>query len=89
MSIVYPLRAPLSARRTSALSMALATGIALASIAACRMVTNVASLDHSELDGLVFLAKAYWMVSAIGYFAPRSVKRCSENLDCHGTEPRT
>lgn len=62
----------LSFGRPSAFSLALATTIAGLTIGACRLITHVASFDRAELDGIAFLAAIYWVISAVGYFAPRS-----------------
>jgi hypothetical protein len=62
----------LSFGRSSALSLALATAVASLTIGACRLITHVASFDRTELDGIAFLAAVYWVISAVGYFAPRS-----------------
>jgi hypothetical protein len=62
----------LSFGRPSALSLALATAIACIVIGVCRLITHVASFDRAELDGIAFMAAVYWVLSAVGYFAPRS-----------------
>jgi hypothetical protein len=62
----------LSFGRPSAFSLALATAVAGLTIGACRLITHVASFDRAELDGIAFLAAIYWVISAVGYFAPRS-----------------
>ena len=64
----------LSCGRPSALSLALATAVAGLTMGACRLITYVASFDRAELDGIAFLAAIYWVISAVGYFAPRSAR---------------
>jgi hypothetical protein len=61
-----------SCGRPSAFSLALATAVACLTIGACRLIAHVASFDRTELDGIAFLAAVYWVISAVGYFAPRS-----------------
>lgn len=53
-------------------SLALATLVAAVVIVACRVFTRLLEFDHAELDGIVFMAGIYWILSVIGYFVSRA-----------------